>query len=151
MKIGHRDSRVNTSSRSDGSIRAGINLPAVPESLSAARTFVGSTLEKWNCVDRDQVVALLTSEIVSNVVRHAGGNVELEMAIVGDHVLRVQASDECPDSPVLQRSELRSEGGRGLLIVDRLARRWGVEKYERHKVVWFETDLLPRARVAALT
>jgi anti-sigma regulatory factor (Ser/Thr protein kinase) len=150
------DAGLNPSTQWEGpkgagiDLRAAIDLPAVPESLSAARRFVASMLDEWSFVDPEQVVALLTSELVSNVVRHAGGNIGLEMEILGKEALRVQARDDYPDSAVVQRSEFRGAGGRGLSIVDSLARRWGVDKYENYKVVWFETSIIPRSGLAPL-
>jgi anti-sigma regulatory factor (Ser/Thr protein kinase) len=127
-------------------MRAELDLAAEPESLSAARSFVASMLDIWECDDPDQVIALLTSEIVSNAVRHAGGTIGLEMAMVTDDELRVEASDTHPDICVAPRVDMYAEGGRGLLLVDTLARRWGVDTHKWHKVVWFEVPVVPRHR-----
>ncbi|MFF9573418.1 ATP-binding protein, partial [Streptomyces sp. NPDC014685] len=35
------------------------------------------------------------------------------------------------------------EGGRGLFLVNRLARRWGATRLSTGKVVWFEMSLPP--------
>jgi anti-sigma regulatory factor (Ser/Thr protein kinase) len=125
--------------------RAAIVLSPEASSLSAARAFVSSMLELWECEDPDQVARLLTSEVVSNAVRHAASPIELEVAMVNDHQLRVRARDEAPHAKVardLHRPQ--GEGGHGLQIIECLAERWGVERYEDHKVVWFETFALPR-------
>jgi anti-sigma regulatory factor (Ser/Thr protein kinase) len=123
---------------------AAIVLDSVPASLAAARLFVSSMLEVWDCEDRDEVAALLTSEIVSNAVRHATGCVGLEVALVLDGALRVEARDHSPDAPVVRRSNPGVAGGHGLQIVHTLARRWGVDRYEETKVVWFETEVSRR-------
>jgi anti-sigma regulatory factor (Ser/Thr protein kinase) len=135
-----------TSRQSQRELRAELDLVAEPRSLSTARSFVASMLDLWECDDPDQVIALLTSEIVSNAVRHAGGKIGLEMAMVANDELRIEASDTHPDIHVAPRVDRRGEGGRGLLLVESLARRWGVETHERYKVVWFEVPVVPRHR-----
>jgi anti-sigma regulatory factor (Ser/Thr protein kinase) len=125
--------------------RAGIVLAPESSSLSAARCFVSSVLELWDYEDPDDILPLLTSEIVSNAVRHAAGSVGLDLALLGGDALRVQARDESPDSPVIRRSSPDGIGGHGLTIIESLARCWGVERHESFKVVWFETLVSPRA------
>ena len=126
--------------------RAGIELASDSASLSAARSFVSSALEKWDREDFDQIVPLLTSEIVSNAVRHAAGRINLEVALLNGEELRVEVRDGSPDAPVIRRSNPDGIGGHGLTIVDSLARRWGVERFENTKVVWFEAPVSPPAR-----
>jgi anti-sigma regulatory factor (Ser/Thr protein kinase) len=126
--------------------RAAIVLSPEVASLSTARVFVSSMLELWECEDPDQVARLLTSEVVSNAVRHAASTIELEVAMFNEQQLRVRARDEAPQArvePDPHRPE--GEGGHGLQIIESLAERWGVERYEDHKVVWFETFALPRS------
>jgi anti-sigma regulatory factor (Ser/Thr protein kinase) len=124
--------------------RAVIVLASESASLGAARSFVSAMLELWDCEDPEDIVPLLTSEIVSNAVRHAIGNVSLEVALVNHDALRVQARDASPDAPVVRRSNPGGVGGHGLTIVESLARRWGVERYDDSKVVWFEAAVSPR-------
>jgi anti-sigma regulatory factor (Ser/Thr protein kinase) len=130
--------------------RASIVLSPKATSLSAARVFVSAMLEVWGCEDPDQVAGLLTTELVSNAVRHAESAVGLEVEMIDARLLRVRASDDDPDAVVAPDSHRRgseSEGGHGLRIVETLAQRWGVERYGDHKVVWFETCVVPHRRV----
>ena len=110
-------------------------------SLFLARCFASSMLELWDYEDPDDIVPLLTSEIVSNAVRHAGGSVGLELVLVDGETLRVQRGDESPDTPVIRRPSPDGIGGHGLTIIESLARRWGVERHGGFKVVWFETPV----------
>ena len=126
--------------------RAGIDLAAAPESVRAARAFVASMLDVWHCDDMDRVVELLTSEIVSNAVRHASGPIRVEAALADDGSLRVAATDDHPGAPVLRDAAPSAESGRGIRLVQRLARRWGVETADGHKLVWFETVVTRRPR-----
>lgn len=126
--------------------RAGILLASEPASPSEARSFVNAMLDVWGCEDPDEIVPLLTSEIISNAVCHAAGSINLELSLLDGGELRVQARDESPDSPVIRRSNPGGVGGHGLAIVESLARRWGVERHEGCKVVWFEALVPPRTQ-----
>ena len=86
---------------------------------------------------------LCLSELVSNAVRHPGttGEVALVVDLDGDR-LRVEVTD--PGRGFTPRSPARGdEGGWGLLIVDKLSDKWGVEAGER-TVAWFEILRAPR-------
>jgi anti-sigma regulatory factor (Ser/Thr protein kinase) len=129
----------------EGERRAWMVLASESSSLAIARCFVSSMLELWDYEDPHEIVPLLTSEIVSNAVRHAAGSVGLELALLNGEALLVQARDESPDRPVVRRYNPDRIGGHGLTIIETLARRWGVEQHEGFKVVWFEAPVSPRA------
>ena len=65
---------------------------------------------------------------------------------LNDEEVRVEVRDGSPATPVIRRSNPGGIGGHGLTIVESLARRWGVERYEDHKVVWFEAPVSPLVR-----
>jgi anti-sigma regulatory factor (Ser/Thr protein kinase) len=87
-------------------------------------------------------VELLTTELVSNAVRHGGGGesgaVLLHLAVAADRV-RVEVSDTGtgfepgPPTPY-------GEGGYGLFLVDEVSSRWGVTQ-TRGTCAWFELDI----------
>ena len=135
----HGVARVDLA-RAPNDRRASIELSSTPKSLGVARAFVASTLEQWNCEDRDQVLALLVSELVSNAVRHAGGSVSLEAIRRKDQVM-IRVRDSSPAAEVVRRSNPGRAGGHGLQIVHTLASRWGVERHATYKVVWFEAPI----------
>jgi serine phosphatase RsbU (regulator of sigma subunit) len=87
--------------------------------------------------DLRDAVMLLVSELVTNAVVHAASAVELEVEVAEDAVtVRVRDADT---GPLVMRpggSEL-DEGGRGFLLVDRLADAWGTEHHAGRKTVWF--------------
>jgi anti-sigma regulatory factor (Ser/Thr protein kinase) len=86
-------------------------------------------------------VHLLVSELVSNSVLHArADHVELR-ATAEPRGVHIEVSDPGPGFDHLARREpsLTGEGGYGLLIVDKVANRWGVECNHRARV-WFEID-----------
>jgi anti-sigma regulatory factor (Ser/Thr protein kinase) len=90
--------------------------------------------------ERLRDVRLLVSELVTNAVRHAGGEaVRLVVALTGE-VLRVEVHDpghgfELAAAPT---DPLRASGW-GLVLVGELADRWGVDHDPRTRV-WFEMD-----------
>lgn len=81
---------------------------------------------------------LVTSELVSNVVRHVGGLFGVWWQRVGD-VIRVEVSDRgAPLDLRIPETEVLGESGRGLLIIDALSTGWGVNNALDGKVVWAE-------------
>jgi anti-sigma regulatory factor (Ser/Thr protein kinase) len=81
--------------------------------------------------------ALLTSELVSNAVRHARTPFEV-LVDRGNGHLRVTVVDESPEPPLVQQPAPDDIGGRGLVLVSRMSHRWGFESRGDGKAVWFE-------------
>ena len=82
-------------------------------------------------------VELLTSEVVTNAILHAASAPELVVRLA-DARVRVEVHDASPAVPVLHEPDPYDASGRGMTIVDRLARAWGVEHVPEGKRVWFE-------------
>ena len=86
---------------------------------------------------------LLTSELVTNAVRHGRPGVRLEMARERSS-LWVSVHDQGGDLPVLKstRPDRTAVSGRGLRIVETLASSWGVvaRPGQLGKAVWFRID-----------
>lgn len=81
---------------------------------------------------------LLTSELVTNAIRHGSGPVTMRLSC-SDGVLAISVSDDDPAMPFLQPDEPLSPGGRGVRMVQRMAQEWGVTPRDNGpgKVVWF--------------
>ena len=77
-------------------------------------------------VDAGDVVLALT-ELVGNSVQHGSTPVEVELATTGEKLL-LRVSDSSEDLPrQREHHDLAAfEGGRGVLLVERLSARWGV-------------------------
>lgn len=117
------------------------HLEPVPESASSARRFVRDLLVAWDCDDPDEIAVLLTSEVVSNAIRHAADQFGVEMLVdLDDDRVRIEVRDRGAADPIMRSADSASTGGRGLLLVDALARRWGTERDLEGKVVWFEVE-----------
>ncbi|MDX3734805.1 ATP-binding protein, partial [Streptomyces sp. ID01-15D] len=69
-------------------------------------------------------------------VRYAERPVTLRL--LRTDVLRCEVGDDSPQLPRQRRARETDEGGRGLFLVNRLARRWGATRLSTGKVVWFE-------------
>ncbi|MEU3143448.1 MULTISPECIES: ATP-binding protein [unclassified Streptomyces] len=114
--------------------------PADPGAAGAARSTVRAQLHGWglDCVD-DQA-ALLVSELVTNALRHATGPIGVRLLRPSglDGVLRVEVSDPLPGLPYERFARPEDEGGRGLQLLARTARRWGTRSGDVGKTVWFE-------------
>jgi anti-sigma regulatory factor (Ser/Thr protein kinase) len=115
-----------------------------PDDLSPAqaRSIVRRMLELWESDDDVRLTELLTSELVTNAVRHAA--TEIMLRVEADaRMVRVEVTDTGPDLPVI--TDTPDLGGYGLRIVDELAARWGIEHApEDGKTVWFEVEVTAR-------
>ncbi len=80
---------------------------------------------------------LLTSEVVTNAIVHAGAAPSLVVRFARGRV-RVEVHDQHQDVPVRRPLNPLAASGRGMAIVDQLAREWGVEHVPDGKRVWFE-------------
>ncbi|GAA3118736.1 SpoIIE family protein phosphatase [Streptomyces rectiviolaceus] len=105
---------------------------------SRARRLARSALERWGLQELNDSVELLVSEVVTNAVRYATRPVTLRL--LRTDVLRCEVGDDVPQLPRLRQARATDEGGRGLYLVNKLARRWGATRLSTGKVVWFELN-----------
>lgn len=78
---------------------------------------------------------LAVSELVANAVQHTGTPVTVHLAVTGDG-LEVSVGDEGPGVPRMRPAGRGGIGGIGLVLIDRVAQRWGVLFRQGGKVVW---------------
>jgi anti-sigma regulatory factor (Ser/Thr protein kinase) len=104
---------------------------------SLARRFVSSTLDTWGVGEAFADVPLVTSELVTNAVQHAGSAVDVTLDLTPER-LRLEVSDCSEQPPVLGDVADAHNGGWGLHIVALLASRWGLESRADGKTVWCE-------------
>jgi anti-sigma regulatory factor (Ser/Thr protein kinase) len=144
----------------------------VPAAAAAARRFVRDTLRSWELAgerggpgeraewtQRDALVddaVLLTSELVTNAVLHAGTPVQVTCRLLGDlsdgaveiAVLDRRPVQLRPDRPHTAAEAAERTNGRGLQLPSELATAWGVTYARAAKAVWFRLDLAGRGRPA---
>lgn len=90
-----------------------------------------------------RVLALLTTEAVTNAVEHgpADGEIDVDVERHGRSV-RVLVRDGNQRPPVLTRVPPSAAGGRGVMLIDMLAASWGVDYHpDGTKTVWFDVPL----------
>jgi len=129
--------------------RAAASFEPVGRSVASARSFVRDTLQGWGFADIVDDAVVLTSELVTNAVVHAGTSADV-LCLRSEDGVRIEVADRYPEreiplqgSPVNMGSPDR-EGGRGLQLCAALAGRWGVDYSPTHKQVWFQLDLPER-------
>ncbi|SDO73558.1 SpoIIE family protein phosphatase [Actinacidiphila guanduensis] len=129
--------------------RAAATFEPVGRSVAVARAFVRDTLHGWGFADIVDDAVVLTSELVTNAVVHAGTAADVT-CLRYDTAVRVEVADHYPEREVPMQTrgrqfrETDNEGGRGLLLCAALASRWGVEYSPSGKDVWFQLDLPER-------
>ena len=103
-----------------------------------ARRFVRGALGDGAPGATTELAELLTSELVTNAIRHGSGHVTVALTW-RDGVLAISVSDDDAAMPVVQPEEPLALGGRGVRMVQRLAQDWGVSPRENRpgKMVWF--------------
>ena len=129
--------------------RAAASFDPAGRSVATARAFVRDTLQGWGYSDVVDDAVVLTSELVTNAVIHAGTTADVLCLRTEDGV-RVEVADRYPEREIPIQGTGRSlgnldrENGRGLLLCAALASRWGVDYTPTHKLVWFQLDLPQR-------
>jgi hypothetical protein len=138
------------------------------ESVWEGRDLVRRLTKEWQLSELEDVAVLLTSEALTNAIRHAGTAVRLDVFAGEGLLVWVTDSDAAPvptswaadsDSAAVPTSwaadsggtdepgsDLPSEHGRGLSVIAAVADRWGIDPRPDGKTLWFAFDRpTPRA------
>jgi anti-sigma regulatory factor (Ser/Thr protein kinase) len=110
-----------------------------PLSASEARQLTVDRLTGWGLGDLVFSAELIVSELVTNAVRYAKGTIGLRL--IRDDMLIFEVTDSTSAAPHLRLADDSDEGGRGLYLVGRVARRWGTRHSSQGKTVWAELPL----------
>jgi anti-sigma regulatory factor (Ser/Thr protein kinase) len=114
-----------------------ISLVAGPAAAAEARTAVRRAVLAWDLPVDASVAVLLTSELVTNAIRHqAGGAIVLDVGC-GCAQLRVDVHDTSCSLPILVNAPADAETGRGLMLVASLSDDWGCYRTGAGKAVYF--------------
>jgi anti-sigma regulatory factor (Ser/Thr protein kinase) len=115
--------------------------PIAPILARAAVTAIGSGLSASVVSDAE----LLTSEVVSNAVKHADldPSQKIVLRVVMDERLRIEVADPGPPFEADLRRQSSDTSGWGLFLIEAIAMSWGVEPEGVGKKVWFELGAAP--------
>ncbi|MDX3328030.1 ATP-binding protein [Streptomyces sp. ME02-6979-3A] len=111
-----------------------------------ARLLTTAHLGDWGLPTES--AAHIVAELAANAMLHGrvpGRDFRLSLAVHDDRLLRIAVTDTLGERlPLLAPPAEDAESGRGLLIVEALADRWGVDVGPvPRKTVWAELDLKP--------
>ncbi|WP_212914917.1 ATP-binding protein [Streptomyces sp. TS71-3] len=99
---------------------------------------------EWGRPSHAEDTALIVSELATNALLHGCVHDRLFQVrlVLTEKVLRIEVSDPRGDRPVRVRTTERTDTfGRGLLLVDHLATRWGTAPRVVGKTVFAELAL----------
>ncbi|MFI7336804.1 SpoIIE family protein phosphatase [Streptomyces sp. NPDC050085] len=116
-----------------------------PSQVPHARALVRQQLEQWGLLAVAYAAEVMVSELVTNAVRHAGGD-RVRLRLVRSGTLLCEVEDAEHALPALRGAGADDEFGRGLRVVAHLAREWGTSRTATGKTVWFELTT-GRARI----
>ena len=124
------------------------HLPGESVDAAAARRFVREQLTDFDGELVD-AATLLTSELVSNAILHAGGAILLGVSRLPEHVLVTVADDNpmlVPKQRPVPDPEMLAESGRGFQIIAGVADDfgWHTPPGGVGKVAWFTLRIAPR-------
>jgi anti-sigma regulatory factor (Ser/Thr protein kinase) len=128
-----------------------LHFPCDPRGPGIARVTLRAVLDTHGLAQLADRAELLASELATNSVRHTKGPASVRLQWLHP-VLRVSVWDMSPDLPPMPGAPPRpnaphAEGGRGLLILDAVADRWGGCAVGEGaygpggKTIWFELNL----------
>ncbi|MEV7283609.1 ATP-binding protein [Streptomyces sp. NPDC093252] len=111
-----------------------------PQTVANVRRDARQRVSAWGYEADD--AELVVSELLANVVRHAGGRCVLAVAFRYREIL-VTCADRCPRPPMLREPDWESRTGRGLQLIANLSVDWGCEPMKGGKRVWVRLAAVP--------
>jgi PAS domain S-box-containing protein len=114
--------------------------PGDAEALTEARHMIRAAVRAWGARDRADEIELVADELITNALIHTEGSSVVTLRVLTGRERRLRVDVEDASSALPRRREAGDSGvsGRGLLLVDLLADRWGVEARGSGKCVWCE-------------
>ena len=117
-------------------------LPRTEASVVKARRLVSASLRVWSLEAGEATACLVTSELVTNAVRHARlAAVIVRVSLIGPRQVRVAVVDFSRTPPTLINAGVDDESGRGLVAVAGCSAAWGVEPVPWGKRVWADVEV----------
>ncbi|MFG2566077.1 ATP-binding protein [Streptomyces sp. NPDC048567] len=143
-----------------------LTLAATANAVAWARRHTIDVLQHWRFpVEGIEVARLLVSELATNAIQHAHPPASTTARYAGDAAIGtivlklwptargvlVAVSDPDPRLPTPQTSDSYATGGRGLLLTQTMANRWGYypEPSPPGKTVWAEIPTQPKNEITS--
>jgi len=114
-----------------------VSLAAGPAAAAEARSQVRAAICAWDVPVDPSVAVLLTSELVTNAIRHEPGENIMVVITCSCGQLRVDVHDTSWSMPVPVDAPADAETGRGLMLVASLSTDWGFYRTPTGKAVYF--------------
>jgi hypothetical protein len=103
-----------------------------------ARRVITLAVEAWGLPHLTRGAVMVGHELVANALRHGMPPAVLRLLRRGDGLI-IEVGDGSDQVPrIAEIDNLTSMSGRGMQIVDTLARAWGVRPHQGGKTVWAE-------------
>lgn len=102
-------------------------LRPVPEAIKEARDLVAGAWAHWGRTD-DYCARLIVSELATNAIRESkpDQHVTVRCYLTERGTVAIEVWDESPDPVVMRKVDPFDTSGRGVYILDQLARDWDV-------------------------
>jgi anti-sigma regulatory factor (Ser/Thr protein kinase) len=120
-----------------------VPLAAGPAAAGEARGQVQAAICAWDVPVDPSVAVLLTSELVTNALRHETGEIVTLAIDCSRRQLRVDVHDSSDTIPVVLDTPDDAETGRGLVLVATLSDEWGFYRTPAGKAVYFTLAFQP--------
>ncbi|MFE6690603.1 SpoIIE family protein phosphatase [Streptomyces sp. NPDC057743] len=113
---------------------------ADPAGTAEVRSAVRRTLDQWRAGAVAHDVEVAASELIANALTHteSGALVSVELLLGAPRRIRLEVEDRSSQWPRRRRPGETATSGRGLLLVEALADRWGAEPRGAGKALWCE-------------
>ncbi|MFG2792263.1 ATP-binding protein [Streptomyces sp. NPDC048419] len=115
-------------------------LPGLEESAEAARKLVRIALAAWHLDSLIDSGVLIVTELVANAVKHTNSrSIRIVVSRPSRQFVRIGVVDTARVLPEMTKPGVDLlTSGRGLLLIDALADRWGTDMHPWGKQVWGE-------------
>jgi anti-sigma regulatory factor (Ser/Thr protein kinase) len=127
-------------------LQTDLKLAAIPMAPSCARRHVRAVAHEWDLAELADMAELVTSELVTNALQASdrlriGASPPIvpvvKIWLASDRTsLVIHVWDGSAEMPVRQDGPPDQESGRGLMLVENLAKDWGTYRKGAGKVVW---------------
>jgi serine phosphatase RsbU (regulator of sigma subunit) len=114
-----------------------------PERISGARQELRAIMHDWASPDQVDAAVLLASELLANVLVHTdveGALVAAMSGTPGSRRLRIEVADRSDELAHRRSPGELASSGRGLILLDLLSDRWGMQPRGDGKAIWFDLD-----------